>query len=86
MVDKPKISTGPNARPRGETIASTGAGIPDEAAGPADVSERRKEKEEARPADHPKEAPAHQLQQEPAEGSRDVVEQELERQKGNKSP
>jgi hypothetical protein len=32
--DEPKISTGPNERPRNETIAGTGPGIPDEALGP----------------------------------------------------
>ena len=32
--DKPKISTGPNDRPRNEPIAGTGPGIPDEALGP----------------------------------------------------
>ncbi len=31
MDDKAKISTGPNERPRNETIAGTGPGIPDDA-------------------------------------------------------
>ena len=31
MDDKAKISTGPNDRPRNETIAGSGPGIPDEA-------------------------------------------------------
>lgn len=34
MDDKAKISTGPNDRPRNETIAGTGPGIPDDARGP----------------------------------------------------
>lgn len=34
MDDKPKISTGPNERPRNETIAGTGPGIPDDALTP----------------------------------------------------
>jgi hypothetical protein len=34
MDDKPKISTGPNDRPRNETIAGTGPGIPDDALAP----------------------------------------------------
>jgi hypothetical protein len=34
MEDKPKISTGPNDRPRNETIAGTGPGIPDDALTP----------------------------------------------------
>ena len=34
MDDKEKISTGPNERPRNETIAGTGPGIPDDALGP----------------------------------------------------
>ena len=38
--DKPKISTGPNERPRNETIAGTGPGIPDDALTPgADMPE-----------------------------------------------
>ena len=36
MDDKPKISTGPNDRPRNETIAGTGPGIPDEARTPGE--------------------------------------------------
>ena len=36
MDDKPKISTGPNDRPRNETIAGTGPGIPDDARGPGE--------------------------------------------------
>lgn len=34
MDDKAKISTGPNERPRNETIAGTGPGIPDDALTP----------------------------------------------------
>lgn len=36
MDDKPKISTGPNDRPRNETIAGTGPGIPDDALAPGE--------------------------------------------------
>jgi hypothetical protein len=36
MDDKPKISTGPNDRPRNETIAGTGPGIPDDARAPGE--------------------------------------------------
>jgi len=36
MDDKAKISTGPNERPRNETIAGTGPGIPDDARGPGE--------------------------------------------------
>jgi hypothetical protein len=36
MDDKPKISTGPNERARNETIAGTGAGIPDDALAPGE--------------------------------------------------
>jgi hypothetical protein len=36
MDDKPKISTGPNDRPRNETIAGTGPGIPDDALTPGE--------------------------------------------------
>jgi hypothetical protein len=32
--DKAKISTGPNDRPRNETIAGTGPGLPDDALAP----------------------------------------------------
>ena len=34
--DREKLSTGPNARPKDETIAGTGPGIPDDALGPGD--------------------------------------------------
>ena len=34
--DREKISTGPNDRPRNESIAGTGPGIPDEALGPGE--------------------------------------------------
>ncbi|HVL78761.1 MAG TPA: hypothetical protein VM346_05675 [Sphingomicrobium sp.] len=34
--DKAKLSTGPNDRPRNETIAGTGPGVPDEARGPGE--------------------------------------------------
>ena len=34
--DAEKISEGPNERPRNETIAGTGPGIPDEALGPGE--------------------------------------------------
>lgn len=36
MDDKAKISTGPNDRPRNESIAGTGPGIPDDARGPGE--------------------------------------------------
>jgi hypothetical protein len=36
MDDKPKISNGPNDRPRNETIAGTGPGIPDDALAPGE--------------------------------------------------
>ena len=35
--DKAKISTGPNERPRGESIAGTGPGIPDDARAPREA-------------------------------------------------
>jgi hypothetical protein len=51
MDDKPKISTGPNDRPRNETIAGTGPGIPDEAlAKGEDLPEMPDEAEVARVA------------------------------------
>jgi hypothetical protein len=37
MDDKPKISTGPNDRPRNETIAGTGPGLPDDALAPGEA-------------------------------------------------
>ncbi|HYE28793.1 MAG TPA: hypothetical protein VEA61_11255 [Allosphingosinicella sp.] len=33
-MDEARIGTGPNERPRNETIAGTGPGIPDDALGP----------------------------------------------------
>jgi len=34
MEEKPKITTGPNERPRNETISQTGPGIPDDTSSP----------------------------------------------------
>ena len=34
MAEQEKLSTGPNDRPKDETIAGTGPGIPDEALSP----------------------------------------------------
>ncbi|HZY67067.1 MAG TPA: hypothetical protein VFE52_00680 [Devosia sp.] len=39
MTD-PKISTGPNDRPKDETIAQTGAGLPDDSGHPVEVDEQ----------------------------------------------
>jgi hypothetical protein len=51
MDDKAKISTGPNERPRNETIAGTGPGIPDEALAPGEeIREMPDEDEVARMA------------------------------------
>ena len=36
MEDKEKISTGPNDRPRNESIAGTGPGLPDDALAPGE--------------------------------------------------
>jgi hypothetical protein len=51
MDDKAKISTGPNDRPRNETIAGSGPGIPDEAlASGEELPEMPDEEEVARVA------------------------------------
>ncbi|HMC92764.1 MAG TPA: hypothetical protein VKI45_09915 [Allosphingosinicella sp.] len=51
MDDKAKISTGPNDRPRNETIAGTGPGIPDDALAPGEeLPEMPDEEEVARVA------------------------------------
>jgi hypothetical protein len=44
------ISTGPNERPRNETIAGTGPGIPDEAMGPGEELPEQPSDEEVRRA------------------------------------
>ena len=50
--DKPKISTGPNERPRNETIAGTGPGIPDDARAPGEeLPEAPTDEEVARAAE-----------------------------------
>ena len=46
--DRNKISTGPNDRPRNETIAGTGPGIPDEALAPGQAIPDPPTEEEAR--------------------------------------
>jgi len=39
MSDNEKISTGPNARPRNETIAQTGPGLPNDSSRPVPATE-----------------------------------------------
>lgn len=39
MQDKPKITTGPNSRPRNESIAQTAPGHPDDTGKTVDVSD-----------------------------------------------
>ena len=52
MDDKAKISTGPNDRPRNETIAGTGPGIPDDARTPgAEMPEPPSDEEVERAAE-----------------------------------
>ena len=52
MADRDKISTGLNDRPRNESIAGTGPGIPDEARSPgAELPEPPSEEEERRIAE-----------------------------------
>jgi hypothetical protein len=46
MDEKAKISTGPNDRPRNETIAGTGPGIPDEALAPGEEMPEMPDEEE----------------------------------------
>lgn len=38
MADKPKLTTGTNDRPKHETIAQTGQGLPDDSSNPVDAS------------------------------------------------
>jgi hypothetical protein len=39
MAQEPKITTGANGRPRNETIAQTGGGLPDDTSGPPEIDE-----------------------------------------------
>jgi hypothetical protein len=39
MAQEPKITTGANERPRNETIAQTGAGLPDDTSQPPEIDE-----------------------------------------------
>lgn len=39
MEPKSKTSTGPNARPRNESIGQTGPGVPDDSSRPVDVDD-----------------------------------------------
>lgn len=83
-----KTSTGPNARPRDETIAQTGAGIPDDTgADNPDLAQAESEAEDPgnrvfkSPGQKRKEdAPERLSDQEPVEGDREKIEHELQRQ------
>lgn len=44
MHEKAKITTGLNDRPRNETIAQTGGGIPDDTSQPVEVSDEEVER------------------------------------------
>ncbi|MCO6048952.1 hypothetical protein NGM99_04005 [Mesorhizobium sp. RP14(2022)] len=44
MNEKAKITTGLNDRPRNETIAQTGGGIPDDTSQPVEVSDEEVER------------------------------------------
>jgi hypothetical protein len=39
MAQTPKITTGPNDRPRDESIAQTGAGLPDDSSSPVGIDD-----------------------------------------------
>ena len=82
-----KISTGPNARPKDETIAQSGGGIPDDTgAGNSDIAEEAANAAEAdrlfkRPGGQRKAAePGKGKDEEPVEGDRETIERELRRQ------
>jgi hypothetical protein len=63
MQDKSKISTGPNSRPRNESIAQTAPGQPDDTSSPVDVDDKevervrekltKKQRNDDRPEDMP---------------------------------
>jgi hypothetical protein len=63
MQDKSKISTGPNSRPRNESIAQTAPGQPDDSGSQVDVEDKEVERvrekltKERRKDDRPKDMP-----------------------------
>lgn len=82
-----KLSTGPNARPKDETIAQSGGGIPDDTgAGNPDIAEEAAKGGEPgrlfkRPGRQNKSAePGKGKDEEPVEGDRETIERELQRQ------
>lgn len=94
MGSKSKISTGPNARPKDETLAQTGGGLPDDT-GPLpddiareadEVTPSGKAVSKKPPPDKQQEGPPpHRLQEDPPEGSREEVDDALEQQSGRRS-
>ena len=68
MDDKPKISTGPNDRPRNETIAGTGPGIPDDARAPGEALPEPPSDEEVERAAEALGVPAASKEKLPLEG------------------
>ena len=85
-----KISTGPNARPRDETIAQTGGGIPDDTgARNPDLAEEATRGEEAAKQLFKRRGEARGTpdegkfaHQQPVEGGRGLIERELDRSSG----
>ena len=82
-----KLSTGPNARPKDETIAQTGGGIPDDSgADNRDIAEEAANADEPgrvfkRPGGQHKAAePGKGEDYEPVEGDREKIDRELQRQ------
>lgn len=47
-VAETKISNGPNARPRDETIAQTGPGLPNDSSAPVEIDEEEARRIEAK--------------------------------------
>jgi hypothetical protein len=66
--DREKISTGPNDRPRNETIAGTGPGIPDEALAPGDELPQPPTDEQVEEAAEALDAPVGERDTLPLEG------------------
>jgi hypothetical protein len=77
MPSQTKFSNGPNDRPKNETIAQSGPGLPDDSGGLPEGIDDLDPEAVKQALSNP---PPHKLQQEPAEGSREVVDRELKRQ------
>lgn len=64
MTARSKITTGPNDRPKDETIAQTGPGLPDDTSLPLDATDEQIERAKESLRENPREKLKHEVDEE----------------------